>query len=47
MRVYENMELKEYNTFGIAAKAAVFIVLDQIQDIQEALEQFGQPTYIL
>lgn len=47
MRVYENINLQEYNTFDIAAKAAVFVVLDQLSDIEEALTQFGQPTHIL
>jgi UDP-N-acetylmuramate dehydrogenase len=47
MRVYKDFDIQTYNTFGIAAKAAVFVVLDHLTDIEEALTEFGQPTYIL
>ncbi len=47
MRVYKDYNLQSYNTFGIAAKAAVFVVLDQLSDIPEAVEKYGQPTHIL
>ena len=47
MRVYHNIDLKPLNTFGIAAKAATYIILEKIEDISIALEKFGQPTHIL
>jgi UDP-N-acetylenolpyruvoylglucosamine reductase len=47
MRVYKDFDIQGHNTFGIAAKAAVFVVLDQLADIEAAIEQFGQPTHIL
>ena len=47
MRVYHNIDLKPLNTFGIAAKAATYIILEKIEDICIALEKFGQPTHIL
>ena len=47
MRVYKDINMQAYNTFNIAAQAAVFIVLDQLTDIEDALTQFGNPNYIL
>ncbi len=47
MQVIHNKDLKPLNTFGIAAKAATFIVLDNPEDIESALTEFGRPMYIL
>lgn len=47
MQVFHNIDMQPLNTFGIAATAATFIILENPQDIELALEKFGRPRYIL
>lgn len=47
MRVYHDHDITSYNTFGIAATAAVFLVIESLDDIPLAIKQYGNPTHII
>ncbi|WP_419212324.1 UDP-N-acetylmuramate dehydrogenase [Maribacter sp. X9] len=47
MVVQENFSLKDYNTFGIDAKARFFVEIESINDLQEILSKDQYPRKIL
>lgn len=44
MNIKENISLKEYNTFGIDAKAAYFCEVTSINELKEAVSLTNYPT---
>ncbi|MCE2611442.1 UDP-N-acetylmuramate dehydrogenase [Flavobacteriaceae bacterium D16] len=47
MNIQENISLKDYNTFGIEAKARYFIEISSIEDLKEALKLKGYPELFI
>ncbi|MEX0274859.1 MAG: UDP-N-acetylmuramate dehydrogenase [Flavobacteriaceae bacterium] len=48
MQVYHNFSLKEYNTFGMDAKARLFIEVNDIGELKETLSQYhSQNPFLL
>lgn len=47
MQVFFNHNLEKQNTFWIAAYADTFVILENIDEIQEAIKQHWKPTHIL
>lgn len=43
MKIQQDISLKDYNTFGIDAKAKFFIEINSINDLREALQLNGYP----
>ena len=43
MEILENISLKPYNTFGLAAKASYFIEINSLDELREALSLQGYP----
>ncbi|WP_422083914.1 UDP-N-acetylmuramate dehydrogenase [Ulvibacterium sp.] len=47
MKIQQNISLKDYNTFGIDAKAKFFIEISNINDLREALQLKGHPEILV
>ena len=47
MNILENISLKDYNTFGIDAKAQSFVEITSLLQLQKALELTAYPTYFI
>lgn len=47
MQIHIDYDLTSHNTFGIAAKAAIFLVIEDPADIPQAIALHGKPTHIL
>ncbi len=47
MKIQQNISLKDYNTFGIDAKARFFIEINNINDLKEALQLDGHPEIFI
>jgi UDP-N-acetylmuramate dehydrogenase len=47
MKIQQNISLKNYNTFGIDAKAKFFIEINSINDLREALQLDGYPEIFI
>lgn len=47
MKIYTDFDLTTYNTFGIAAKAAIFLVIEHPDDFSTALREYWKPMHIL
>ncbi len=47
MKRYTDFDLTTYNTFGIAAKAAIFLVIEHPDDFSTALTEYWKPMHIL
>lgn len=47
MQIHFDYDLTSHNTFGIAAKAAIFLVIEDPADIPQAIALHGKPTHIL
>ncbi len=47
MKLHPDFDLTSYNTFGIAAKAAIFLVIEGPEDVEPAIKLHGIPQYVL
>ena len=47
MKIQENFSLKNYNTFGVEAKARYFAEVDSIEELKEALQFTDAPVLFL
>ncbi|WP_026811356.1 UDP-N-acetylmuramate dehydrogenase [Arenibacter latericius] len=47
MKIQENISLKEYNTFGIEAKAKYFCEITSVNELKEALTLDGYPDFFI
>lgn len=47
MQVFTQAQMKKRNTFGIDATAAIFLIIEKLTDILEAVRIYGVPTHIV
>lgn len=47
MKTFFDHELQSYNTFRIASTAKIFVIIENNEDIKNAIDSYGKPSYIL